>query len=46
MHHCPLGSKMPFLAVKDYEGYDDDDCDDIHGAYHDGHYGQRELESG
>ena len=27
-------------------GHDDDDGDDIHGAYHDGHYGQRELESG
>ena len=25
-----------------FRGHDDD----IHGAYHDGHYGQRELESG
>ena len=29
-----------------FGGHDDDDGDDIHGAYHDGHYGQRELESG
>ena len=29
-----------------FGGYDDDDGDDIHGAYHDGHYVQRELESG
>ena len=27
-------------------GHDDDDGDDIHDADHDGHYGQRELESG